>query len=99
MVHDTWQTKARLVTLREVYEHQAGLIGGLSKDVARLRTGQEDAEERLEEICKVAEEQRVRAFCVLFYFVPGVYILSMCVFFGDYLLHFCDICLVKSLAL
>lgn len=67
-----WQTKARLVTLREVYEHQAGLITEVSKDVGRLRTGQEDAEGRLETICGVVEEQRVRLFGRLFslFFFP-----------------------------
>lgn len=67
-------------TLGEVYEHQAGLIKKLSKDIARLRNVREDNEERLEEINNVADEQRVsgilfavcvgrvpaRAFCVPF---------------------------------
>lgn len=42
-----------------MYEHQAGLIKKLSKDIARLRSVREDNEERLEEINNVADEQRV----------------------------------------
>lgn len=53
------QTSTRLETLGEVYEHQAGLIKKLSKDIARLRNVREDNEERLDEINSVADEQRV----------------------------------------
>lgn len=54
------QTSTRLQTLREVYDHQAQLIATMSKNVGRLRGGQEDAVEKLEEICDMADEQRVR---------------------------------------
>lgn len=49
--------------------HQAGLVGELSKDVSRLRAGQRDAEEKLEEICNIAEGQRVRDWemCMVYF--------------------------------
>lgn len=54
------QTNVRLHTLRDVYDHHAGRISEVSKKVSRLRTGQEEIEERLENICGVANDQRVR---------------------------------------
>eukprot|EP00752_Nemacystus_decipiens_P007409 g6627.t1 len=59
------KTNTRLETLGEVYEHQAGLIRKLSKDITGLRNGREDTEERLEEINNVADEQRARSAGVL----------------------------------
>lgn len=49
----------RLETLAEVYEHQAGLVKGMAKEITRLRNGQEDKLEWLEEINGMADEQRV----------------------------------------
>ncbi|CAM9141013.1 unnamed protein product [Pylaiella littoralis] len=59
------KTSTRLETLCEVYEHQAGLTKGLAKEVARLRSGQEDRAVTLEEINDMADEQRARSAGVL----------------------------------
>ena len=59
------QTTTRVKTLREVYEHQAGLVTDVSKGVARLRTDQEVVIEALEDGNRRADTYRVRMWhCV-----------------------------------
>ncbi|CAM9634469.1 unnamed protein product, partial [Scytosiphon promiscuus] len=59
------KTNTRLETLGEVYEHQAGLVKELAREVMRLRSGREDQLDRLDEINDVADEQRARSAGVL----------------------------------
>lgn len=54
------QTSTRLQTLSEIHEHQSGVIVRLTKDVKHLRRGREEVKETLDDICDVADDQRVR---------------------------------------